>query len=294
MFRRLAPRRLGTDEEATVVEHLTELRHRLLIAIAAIIPAFLLTFAFHTTLITWLKRPLPADKQLITLGVLEPFTTAVKVSGLAAVAIVLPILIWQVWGFLAPAVDQATQRVLRVFIVVGAFLFAAGVVFAYFVVLPAAIDFLTNFDDSIYNVQLRASYYLSFTSLVLLASGLAFEMPIFILALVRIRVLSYDKLRKNRKVGYALMVAFAVLLPTVDPVSLLFEVIPLLILFEASIWLSGLMEKRWNRNLPDEEVSEPSPDAALATDEPDTEDPDLEVSDAEIPDEPGVTEDETP
>ena len=130
MFRRLAPRRLGTDEEATVVEHLTELRHRLLIAIAAIIPAFLLTFAFHTTLITWLKRPLPADKQLITLGVLEPFTTAVKVSGLAAVAIVLPILIWQVWGFLAPAVDQATQRVLRVFIVVGAFLFAAGVVFA--------------------------------------------------------------------------------------------------------------------------------------------------------------------
>jgi len=294
MFRRLAPRRLGTDEEATVVEHLTELRHRLLIAIAAIIPAFLLTFAFHTTLITWLKRPLPADKQLITLGVLEPFTTAVKVSGLAAVAIVLPILIWQVWGFLAPAVDQATQRVLRVFIVVGAFLFAAGVVFAYFVVLPAAIDFLTNFDDSIYNVQLRASYYLSFTSLVLLASGLAFEMPIFILALVRIRVLSYDKLRKNRKVGYALMVAFAVLLPTVDPVSLLFEVIPLLILFEASIWLSGLMEKRWNRNLPDEEVSEPSPDAALATDEPDQEDPDLEVSDAESPDEPGVTEDETP
>ena len=294
MFRRLAPRRLGTDEEATVVEHLTELRHRLLIAIAAIIPAFLLTFAFHTTLITWLKRPLPADKQLITLGVLEPFTTAVKVSGLAAVAIVLPILIWQVWGFLAPAVDQATQRVLRVFIVVGAFLFAAGVVFAYFVVLPAAIDFLTNFDDSIYNVQLRASYYLSFTSLVLLASGLAFEMPIFILALVRIRVLSYDKLRKNRKVGYALMVAFAVLLPTVDPVSLLFEVIPLLILFEASIWLSGLMEKRWNRNLPDEEVSEPSPDAALATDEPDQEDPDLDDSDAEIPDEPGVTEDETP
>ena len=294
MFRRLAPRRLGTDEEATVVEHLTELRHRLLIAIAAIIPAFLLTFAFHTTLITWLKRPLPADKQLITLGVLEPFTTAVKVSGLAAVAIVLPILIWQVWGFLAPAVDQATQRVLRVFIVVGAFLFAAGVVFAYFVVLPAAIDFLTNFDDSIYNVQLRASYYLSFTSLVLLASGLAFEMPIFILALVRIRVLSYDKLRKNRKVGYALMVAFAVLLPTVDPVSLLFEVIPLLILFEASIWLSGLMEKRWNRNLPDEEGSEPSPDAALATDEPDQEDPDLDDSDAESPDEPGVTEDETP
>jgi sec-independent protein translocase protein TatC len=75
-------------------------------------------------------------------------------------------------------------------------------------------------------------------------------MPIFILALVRIRVLSYDKLRHNRRTGYALMVAFAILLPTVDPVSLLFETIPLLILFEASIWLSRIMEKRWNRNLP--------------------------------------------
>ena len=260
MFRRLAPRRLGTDEEATVVEHLTELRHRLLIALAAIIPAFLLTFAFHTTLIEWLKRPLPADKTLVTLGVLEPFTTAVKVSGMAAIAIVLPILIWQVWGFLAPAVDDATQRVLRIFIVIGAFLFAAGVAFAYFVVLPAAIDFLTNFDDSLYDVQIRASYYLSFTSLVLLASGIAFEMPIFILALVRVRVLSYDRLRRNRKIGYAMMVAFAVLLPTVDPVSLLFETIPLLILFEASIWLSRIMEKRWGRNLPDDDEIEPDPE----------------------------------
>jgi sec-independent protein translocase protein TatC len=297
MFRRLAPRRLGTDEEATVVEHLSELRHRLLIAIAAIIPAFLLTFAFHTTLIEWLKRPLPPDKTLVTLGVLEPFTTAVKVSGMAAIAIVLPILIWQVWGFLAPAVDEATQRVLRVFIVIGAFLFAGGVAFAYFVVLPAAIDFLTNFDDTLYDVQIRASYYLSFTSLVLLASGIAFEMPIFILALVRIRVLSYDKLRRNRKIGYALMVGFAVLLPTVDPVSLLFETIPLLILFEASIWLSRLMEKRWNRNVPEDEGLEQPPVDGEVAEEPDmSRDDGLELGadDAGASDEPEGLEDDTP
>ena len=297
MFRRLAPRRLGTDEEATVVEHLSELRHRLLIAIAAIIPAFLLTFAFHTTLIEWLKRPLPPDKTLVTLGVLEPFTTAVKVSGMAAIAIVLPILIWQVWGFLAPAVDEATQRVLRVFIVIGAFLFAGGVAFAYFVVLPAAIDFLTNFDDTLYDVQIRASYYLSFTSLVLLASGIAFEMPIFILALVRIRVLSYDKLRRNRKIGYALMVGFAVLLPTVDPVSLLFETIPLLILFEASIWLSRLMEKRWNRNVPEDEGLEQPPVDDEVAEEPDMsrdDGLDLGADDAGASDEPEGLEDDTP
>ncbi len=250
MIRRLAPRRLGTDEEATVVEHLTELRHRLLIGIAAIVPAFLLTFAFHKTLIEWLKRPLPADKTLVTLGVIEPFTTAVKVSAIAAIGIVLPILIWQVWGFLAPAVDEASQRALRKFIVLATFLFAIGVVFAYFIVLPAAITFLTNFDDTLYDVQIRASYYLSFTSFVLLASGIAFEMPIFILALVRIRVLSYDTLRHNRKIGYVLMVAFAILLPTVDPVSLLFETIPLLILFESSIWLARIMEKKWGSGPP--------------------------------------------
>jgi sec-independent protein translocase protein TatC len=248
MIRRIVPRRLGSDEEATLVEHLSELRHRIFITIGAIAPAFLLTFAFHSHLIHWLKRPLPADKHLVTLGVVEPFTTAVKVSGLAAIAIVLPILIWQVWGFLAPAVDRATQRALSVFLVLATGLFATGVVFAYFVVLPAAVKFLTNFDDSLYDVQIRASYYLSFTSLVLLACGLAFEMPIFILALVRIRVLSSAKLRSNRRLGYLLMIVFAILLPTVDPVSLLFETIPLLILFESSIWLSLLMERRWNRD----------------------------------------------
>ena len=146
------------------------------------------------------------------------------------------------------------------FIVIGTGLFALGVAFAYFVVLPRAIYFLTNFDDDLYNVQIRASYYLSFTALVLLASGIAFEMPMFILALVRIRVLSSAKLRRNRRIGYPLMLAFAVLLPTVDPVSLAFEVIPLLILFEISIWLSVVMEKRWNRNLPAEEDLESSLD----------------------------------
>ena len=249
MIRRLVPRRLGSDEEATVVEHLTELRHRIFISLAAVVPAFLVAYVFHEHLIEWLKRPLPDERKddLVTLSVVEPFTTAVKLSAIAAIALVLPIIVWQVWGFLAPAVDRATQRVLSVFLALASLLFATGVTFAYFVVLPAAVKFLTNYDDNLYDIQIRASYYLSFTALVLLASGLAFEMPIFILALVRIRVLSADKLRRNRRVGYVLMIVFAILLPTVDPVSLVFETVPLLILFESSIWLAQLMEKRWNR-----------------------------------------------
>lgn len=239
------PRRLLKDEEAPLVDHLTELRQRVFVSLFAFVPAFVIAFGFHARLIGWLRAPLPADKHLVTLGVTEPFTTAVKVSVIAAVAIALPVILWQIWAFLAPALDRAVQRSIPLFVIVATALFAVGVAFAYFIVLPSAVDFLTNFDDSLYDVQIRASYYLSFTAMVLLACGLAFEMPIFILALVRIGVLTSAKLRRNRRIGYVAMISAAILLPTVDPVSLAFEVVPLLVLFESSIWLSLLMERRW-------------------------------------------------
>jgi sec-independent protein translocase protein TatC len=145
------------------------------------------------------------------------------------------------------------QRTVAVFATIATALFACGVTFSYLVVLPRALDFLTNFNDEVFQVQIRASYYFSFVTMTLLATGLAFQMPIFILALVRLRVLTAARLRKNRRLGILFMFVFAVLLPTVDPVSLALEVVPLLILFEASIWLAGFMEKRWNM------VDEPAP-----------------------------------
>ena len=239
------PRRLRHGEEATLVEHLGELRTRLLIGLGALVPAFIFTFAFHTRIVEWLTDPLPDDRQLVTLGVTEPFTTSVKVSLLAAVALTLPILLYQLWSFLAPAITEDAQRIVSGFVALSTLLFAGGVAFCYFVVLPRALEFLTSFDEDLYDIQIRASYYYSFTAVTLLATGLAFQMPIFILALVRLRVLSASQLRKNRRIGIVLMVVFAVLLPTVDPVSLALEVVPLLILFELSIWLSTYMEKRW-------------------------------------------------
>ena len=248
MIRRLLPRRLRFGEEATVVEHLTELRQRILVGLLVLIPAFVVAFVFHEALIEWLKEPLPDDKRLVTFGVTEPFTTAVKISLLAAIAVALPVLLWQLWAFLAPAVDEAVQRAIAGFVVLGTGLFAAGVAFSYFVVMPKALTFLTEFDDELYDVQIRASYYLSFVALLLLASGIAFELPIFVLALVRIGVVSTGTLRRNRRIALVGLVAFAILLPTVDPVSLAFEVIPLLILYEASIWLAVLLERRWERS----------------------------------------------
>jgi sec-independent protein translocase protein TatC len=251
VLRRPFPRRLGHGEEATLVDHLSELRHRIVISLAAIVPAFIIAFVFHERVMDWLQDPLPSDRRpLVTFGVTEPFTTSVKVSFYVAIGLALPVLLWQLWGFLAPAVERHTQRIVGAFVAFAAALFAAGVAFGYFVVLPAALDFLTNYDDNLYDVQLRASYYYSFASLMLLATGLTFQMPIFILALVRLRVLTATRLRKNRRVGYVAMLVVAILLPTVDPVSLVFEFIPLLFLFELSIWLAVMMERRWLGTMP--------------------------------------------
>lgn len=247
MPRRALPRRLGHGEEATLVEHLGELRTRLLISLGSIAVFFPFTFAFHERLVEWLTRPLPDDKHLVTFGVTEPFTTSVKVAAFAALALALPVVLYQLWSFLAPALEENTQRVVSVFAIGATVLFAAGVAFAYFVVLPKAIGFLTGFDSELYDIQVRASYYFSFVTLALFVMGLVFELPVFILALVRLRILTVDQLRKNRRMAWFIGILVAVAMPTVDAVSLFFEVIPIILLFEASIWIAAYMERRWER-----------------------------------------------
>jgi sec-independent protein translocase protein TatC len=244
-MRRL-PRRLQHGEEATLVEHLDELRSRLVIALVALAVGGGVAFGFHKTLLNWLRAPLPeAHEKLTTFGVTEPFLTSLRVSFYAGFALALPVLLWQLWGFLAPAFEEAHQRVVAGFVALATALFAGGMVFAYFVVLPPALRFLTNYDDDIFNIQIRARDYLSFATVTILAVAVVFELPIFVLSLVRIGVLSSAKLRRNRKTGIVIVVAVAVLLPSVDPVSLVFEAVPLLILFEGSIWLAAFFEKRW-------------------------------------------------
>ncbi len=241
------PRRLAHGEEATLVEHLGELRTRLLIALGSVAVAFVVAFAFQERILRWLSAPLPDDKQLVTLGVTEPFFTAVKVSLYVGIAIALPIVLYQLWSFLAPAFEQHTQRVVSVFVLIGTALFVLGAAFGYFVLLPRGLGFLTDYNAEFYDIQIRASYYYSFVTMVVLGMGLVFELPMFILALVRLRILSAEKLRRNRRLGIFLVVLAAVLLPTVDPISLAFETVPLLILFELSIWLAVVMERRWER-----------------------------------------------
>jgi len=245
---RALPRRLRHGEEATLVEHLGELRSRIVISLLTLAVGFGVAFAFHERLIRWLLHPLPADKRndIVTLGVTEPFLTSIKVSLYAAIALALPVLLWQLWSFLAPALEESSQRLIAGFVALGTVLFAGGISFAYWIALPRALHFLTNYDAELYNQQIRASYYYSFAMLVLVGIAICFELPIFVLALVRIGILTPGKLRRNRRIGYVLVLILAVILPTVDPVSLAFEAIPLALLFEGSIWLSVFFDRRWH------------------------------------------------
>jgi sec-independent protein translocase protein TatC len=197
-------------------------------------------------LIDVLLEPLPEDKTIVTLGVTEPFFTSLKVCFFAGLAIALPIVLYQLWAFLAPALEEHMQRTVALAALIGAALFTAGVVFAYFIVLPRALTFLTNFNEELFDVQIRASYYFSFVLVALLGMGLVFEMPIFVLTLVRLRILTAAQLRRNWRMGVVVVFVVAIALPTVDPVSLAFEVVPLLALYFLSVWLAGYMEKRWD------------------------------------------------
>lgn len=239
------PRRLAHGEEATLVEHLGELRARLVICLIAITVAFIVAYAFHAHLIHWLENALPPNhRKLITLSPAEPFLTSMWISLYAGFLLALPVLIYEVWAFFAPAFEERTQRVVVGLTAFAAFLAAGGVLFGYFVALPAAVHFLTNYDDKLYSIQIRARDYLSFAAVVLFAVTIVFEVPIVILGLVRVGVLSSARLRKNRRIGYVVMAALAVALPGVDPVTTTFEMIPLMLLFEGSIWLSLLLERR--------------------------------------------------
>src|SRR3954447_24685541 len=151
------PRRLQHGEEATLVEHLDELRTRIFVALGALVVGFAIAFVFHHDLIRWLEQPLPeAKRPLITLGVAEPFLTSMKVSLLAGFALALPIVLWQLWSFLAPAVEPHAERLVLTFVALATALLVVGVAFGYFLVLPKAIHFLTNFDQSQFQILIRA------------------------------------------------------------------------------------------------------------------------------------------
>lgn len=240
------PRRLQHAEEATLVEHLDELRTRIFVCLGALLIGLIVGYVIHDHLIHWLNRPLPEGRvgRPITFGVAEPFLTSFKISLYAGFLLALPVILWQAWAFLAPAFEETNQRRVIWFVFLATALLVAGIVFGYFVALPAAVHYLTNYDKHLYDIRIRARDYYSFATMVMLAMAAVFQLPIVVVALTRLGILSTARLRRERRVGYFVVACIAVALPGIDPVTTVIEAIPLLILFEASIWLSVLFERR--------------------------------------------------
>jgi sec-independent protein translocase protein TatC len=226
------------DDRLTLVEHLDELRSRIIFSAVVLVVAVGLCFWQNHLLLEIASGPLPGDKELLTFGVTEPFTTTLTVSTYGALILSLPILIYQAYAYVLPAFSNAERRVILPILLFAPVLFLAGVAFSYFVVMPAAIDFLLNFNNDQFNVQVRARDYYSFFSTTMLAGGIVFQLPLAILAVTRLGIVSIEQLRRNRRYAYLAIAVAAAALPGVDPVSMLIEMVPLLLLYELSILIA--------------------------------------------------------
>jgi sec-independent protein translocase protein TatC len=229
------------EDRLTVVEHLDELRNRILVCVGAFAVAFAVCFWQNDLIFDIYNRPLDG-KEPLTFGVTEPFLTTMTVAAYTALVIAMPVLLYQIYAFVLPAFTPRERRVALPLLILIPVLFVGGVVFGYYVVLEKAIDFLLGFNSDQFNTEIRARDYYGFVSLALIAMGLLFQIPVAVLALTRVGIVTTAQLRKNR--GYAILViaVLAALLPTVDPVTMLIEMIPLVVLFELSILLARVFE----------------------------------------------------
>jgi sec-independent protein translocase protein TatC len=227
------------EDRLTLVEHLDELRNRLIACLAVFGAALALCFWQNNLLLEIANGPLPDGRdQLITFGVTEPFTTTLTVSVYGAIVLSLPFLLYQLYAYVLPAFSATERRVVLPILLLFPVLFLAGIAFAYFVVMPAAVNFLLNFNDDQFNIQLRAREYYSFFSMTELACGLMFQLPLAIVAVVRLGIVKVEQLRENRRYAYLAIAILAAALPGVDPVTMLIEMVPLLVLYELSILLA--------------------------------------------------------
>jgi sec-independent protein translocase protein TatC len=229
------------EDRLTLVEHLDELRTRIVVAIAAFAVGFGVCFWQNHQILKWLNEPLPGGREPLTLGVTEPFMTTLTVSAYAGLLVALPIVLYQVYAFVLPAFSPSERRFALPLLVMVPVLFIAGVAFGYFLVLDPAVHFLLNFNDNQFNIQVRARDYYSFVMVTLLAMGLLFQVPLGIVAATRLGITTPRKLRKRRGEAYVIISIVAALLPSVDPVTLILEMIPLIVLFELSIVLASLL-----------------------------------------------------
>jgi sec-independent protein translocase protein TatC len=189
----------------------------------------------------------------VTLGVTEPFVTTFTVAGYAALLLALPFILYQAYAFVLPAFTERERKVALPIMLMVPVLFIAGVAFGYFVALPRATHFLLGFNNDQFDILVRAADYYKFAVILIALIGLLFQIPVGVLAVTRMGVISARQLAHNR--GYVILgiaIVAAVATPTPDPVTMLVAMAPLVVLFELSVLLARIFERRRARAGPDE------------------------------------------
>jgi sec-independent protein translocase protein TatC len=205
------------------------------------------------------KIPLnPPGDNPVTLGVGEPFTTTLTVALYFALVISLPLILYELYGFILPALSPSERRVAMPLLTAVPFLFAAGVLFGYFVVLPAAVRFFVNFNSSEFNVLVQASQFYKFAATVLLAMGIVFQVPVAILGATRVGLVTPRQLRKHRRYAILACAVVAALLPG-DAITLVLETVPLYVLYEASILVASFVGRSANADTEDADARHRDP-----------------------------------
>ena len=189
----------------------------------------------------------PSGDRPVTLGIGEPFNTTIGVALMFAFILALPVLLYELYGFLLPAFSPEQRRVATPLILAIPVLFTIGVLFGYFVVLPAAVRFFQNFNSGQFNVLVQASQYYHFVAVILLAMGLVFQVPVAILAATRAGIVTPAQLAHNRRYAILACAVIAAFIPG-DAITLLLETVPLYLLFEGSVLLARVVERRERRS----------------------------------------------
>ena len=226
------------DKELTLVGHLSELRQRILVSLAVVLVIMVFAFSHASDILTILKLPSAGSiDQLVFFSPTEAFSTYLKISFFSALVMACPVLLYQLWAFISPAFGKDARAQGTAFLGLSIAAFIAGISFGYFVLLPAAIKFLIGFSQGVLVPMISVGEYISFVTGLLLGCGLVFEMPVLSFLLARLGVLDYRVLRRSWK--YALVVIFlvaAIVTPTPDAFNMCLMALPMLVLYELSIW----------------------------------------------------------
>jgi sec-independent protein translocase protein TatC len=232
--------------EYTVTEHLEELRKRAVSSLIALGLATAASLPFSPAVLKFLKYPSGgAIQKLVFFGPEEAFLIYMRIGLTAGLVIALPVILFQVWAFFSPAIDEKFRKHAFSFVFFSFIVFLLGCAFSYFILLPASLKFLLNIGGTDLEPVISATRYISFVTGLILACGLVFEMPVVSFFLTRIGAIKAGMLR--RKFLYAvvvILIASAVITPTGDAFNMLMLALPMLALYEASIWVSFFAGKR--------------------------------------------------